>query len=73
MLKRCGFNAYGPNVLAVSGKFGDLLTYTASLLFYILTIFGLFILREKEPDTERPYKAFGYHLYPQFILWLRYV
>jgi APA family basic amino acid/polyamine antiporter len=49
-------------VLCLSGKYGDLLTYAtfASLLFYILTIGGIFILRKKEPDTERPYKAFGY-------------
>jgi APA family basic amino acid/polyamine antiporter len=53
-------------VLAVSGKFGDLLTYAtfASLLFYILTIYGIFILRKKEPDTIRPYKAFGYPFVP---------
>jgi APA family basic amino acid/polyamine antiporter len=53
-------------VLAVSGKFGDLLTYAtfASLLFYILTIIGVFVLRKKEPDTERPYKAFGYPFVP---------
>lgn len=53
-------------VLCISGKYGDLLTYAtfASLLFYILTIYGIFILRKKEPDAERPYKAFGYPLIP---------
>ncbi|MCW3086533.1 MAG: putative amino acid-transporting permease [Bacteroidetes bacterium] len=53
-------------VLCLSGKYGDLLTYAtfASLIFYILTIGGIFILRKKEPDTERPYKAFGYPLVP---------
>ena len=53
-------------ILCVSGKYGDLLTYAtfASLLFYILTIGGLFILRKREPDTERPYKAFGYPFVP---------
>lgn len=52
--------------LCVTGKFGDLLTYAtfASLLFYILTIAGLFILRKKEPDAERPYRAFGYPVIP---------
>ncbi len=52
--------------LCLTGRYGDLLTYAtfASLLFYILTIGGLFILRKKEPDTERPYKAFGYPLVP---------
>ena len=53
-------------VLCVSGKYGDLLTYStfASLLFYMLTIYGIFILRKKEPDVERPYKAFGYPVIP---------
>jgi len=57
-------------VLCVSGKFGDLLTYAtfASLLFYILTIFGVFILRKKEPDAERPYKAFGYPVVPALYI-----
>jgi APA family basic amino acid/polyamine antiporter len=40
----------------------------ASLLFYILTIFGIFILRKKEPDTERPYKAFGYPFIPALYI-----
>lgn len=53
-------------ILCVSGRYSDLLTYStfASLLFYILTIGGLFILRKKEPDAERPYKAFGYPVIP---------
>ncbi|MEI7508744.1 MAG: amino acid permease [Flavobacterium sp.] len=53
-------------ILCVSGKYSDLLTYAtfASLLFYILTIAGLFILRKKEPNAERPYKAFGYPIIP---------
>ncbi len=53
-------------ILCLSGKYGDLLTYAtfASLIFYILTIAGIFILRKKEPDTERPYKAFGYPVVP---------
>src|SRR6218665_8484 len=53
-------------VLCLSGKYGDLLTYAtfASLIFYILTIGGIFILRKKEPDAERPYKAFGYPVIP---------
>ena len=57
-------------VLCVSGKFGDLLTYAtfASLLFYILTIMGVFILRKKEPDADRPYKAFGYPTVPAIYI-----
>ncbi|HRG52195.1 MAG TPA: amino acid permease [Bacteroidia bacterium] len=53
-------------ILCVSGKYGQLLTYStfASLLFYMLTIGGIFILRKKEPDTERPYKVIGYPVIP---------
>jgi APA family basic amino acid/polyamine antiporter len=57
-------------VLCVSGRYGDLLTYAtfASLLFYILTIYGVFILRKKEPLAERPYKAFGYPIIPALYI-----
>jgi APA family basic amino acid/polyamine antiporter len=43
-----------------------LLTYviSAALIFYILTIVGLFLLRWKRPEAERPYKAFGYPIVP---------
>jgi len=54
------------SVLCLSGTYGELLNYTtfASLLFYIVTIIGLFVLRKKYPDAERPYKAFGYPIVP---------
>lgn len=54
------------SILCLSGQYGELLKYStfASLLFYILTIGGLFILRKKEPETERPYKAYGYPFIP---------
>lgn len=59
-------------VLCLSGKYGDLLTYAtfASLLFYILTIYGIFILRKKEPLAERPYKAFGYPIIPALYIFI---
>jgi APA family basic amino acid/polyamine antiporter len=46
--------------------YGNLLDYviSAALIFYILTIAGLFMLRWKRPDAERPYKAFGYPVVP---------
>jgi len=46
--------------------YGNLLDYviSAALIFYILTIIGLFVLRRKRPDVERPYKAFGYPISP---------
>lgn len=54
------------SVLTLSGTYSALLTYTAftSLLFNVLTVFGLFILRKKYPDRERPYKAWGYPIIP---------
>jgi APA family basic amino acid/polyamine antiporter len=46
--------------------YSNLLDYVifAALLFYALTIVGIFVLRRKRPDVERPYKAFGYPLLP---------
>jgi APA family basic amino acid/polyamine antiporter len=52
--------------LCLTGKYGDLLDFVIIivLIFYILTIYGIFILRKKMPDAERPYKAFGYPFLP---------
>ena len=54
------------SLLCISGKYSDLLKYVtfATLLFYILTIGGIFILRKKQPLVVRPYKAFGYPIVP---------
>jgi APA family basic amino acid/polyamine antiporter len=54
------------SLLCLSGTYGDLLDYVtfASLLFYIITIAGIFILRKKEPDAERPYKVTAYPILP---------
>jgi APA family basic amino acid/polyamine antiporter len=53
-------------VLCVSGSYSQLLDYIifAVLVFYILTIVGLFVLRFKRPEAERPYKALGYPILP---------
>ncbi len=53
-------------ILCLSGTYGQLLDYIifAVLVFYILTIAGLFVLRRTEPNAERPYKAIGYPLLP---------
>ncbi len=50
----------------LSGKYGDLLDMVSFVvvLFYVLTIVGIFILRKKRPEAERPYKAFGYPVLP---------
>lgn len=54
------------SVLCLTGKYGDLLDYVIIivLIFYILTICGIYILRKKMPDAERPYKVFGYPFFP---------
>lgn len=54
------------SLLCLSGRYGDLLEYTmfASLLFYIVTILGLFVLRKREPDADRSYRAWGYPVLP---------
>jgi APA family basic amino acid/polyamine antiporter len=53
-------------LLCVSGSYSQLLDYIifAVLVFYILTLIGLFVLRFKQPDAPRPYKAFGYPFLP---------
>ncbi|HEY4002575.1 MAG TPA: amino acid permease [Candidatus Xenobia bacterium] len=57
-------------ILCLSGSYGQLLDYIifAVLLFYILTIGGLFVLRRTRPDAPRPYKAFGYPVLPAIYL-----
>ena len=59
-------------ILCLSGTYGDLLDYVvfAVLLFYILTVVGIFILRKKQPNAERPYKAFGYPAVPALYIFL---
>jgi APA family basic amino acid/polyamine antiporter len=54
------------SLLCLSGKYGDLLTMVSFVvvIFYVLTIIGIFILRKKLPNAERPYKAFGYPILP---------
>jgi len=54
------------SLLCLSGTYDQLLDYVvfAVLIFYVLTIAGLFVLRKKRPEMERPYKAFGYPVIP---------
>jgi APA family basic amino acid/polyamine antiporter len=51
---------------SMSGKYGDLLDMISFVvvIFYVMTILGIFILRKKRPDADRPYKAFGYPVLP---------
>jgi APA family basic amino acid/polyamine antiporter len=57
-------------VLCLSGTYGQLLEFLvfAVVMFYILTVLGLFILRFRRPDMERPYRVFGYPVLPGLYL-----
>ncbi|WP_263384936.1 APC family permease [Granulicella arctica] len=57
-------------LLCLSGSYGQLLDYVifAVLIFYILTIAGLFVLRRTRPDAVRPYRAFGYPVLPALYI-----
>ncbi len=63
MLDASGAEQYG-------NLYGTLLDYVvfAVLIFYVLTIAGLFVLRRTRPDAERPYRAFGYPVLPAFYI-----
>ncbi|HEY1576766.1 MAG TPA: amino acid permease [Terracidiphilus sp.] len=57
-------------LLCVSGSYSQLLDYIifAALVFYMLTIVGLFVLRVKQPNASRPYKAIGYPVLPALYI-----
>ncbi len=57
-------------VLCLSGSYSQLLDYItfAVLVFYILTIAGLFVLRVKQPSAARPYRALGYPVLPALYI-----
>jgi APA family basic amino acid/polyamine antiporter len=57
-------------LLTLSGTYSDLLDYVifAVLVFYVLTMAGIFVLRRTRPDAERPYLAWGYPVLPLFYI-----
>jgi APA family basic amino acid/polyamine antiporter len=59
-------------ILCVSGSYGQLLDYIifAVLVFYILTIAGLFVLRRTHPEAPHPYRAVGYPVLPAIYIGL---
>ena len=63
------------SILCLSGKYGDLLDMISFVvvLFYAITIIGIFKLRKTRPDAERPYKAFGYPVLPAIYILLAIV
>jgi APA family basic amino acid/polyamine antiporter len=54
------------SVLALTGTYNDLLDYVifAAMLFYVLSVVGIFVLRRRAPGLERPYRAWGYPVVP---------
>ena len=69
------FRTYDPSKRVYGNLYSNLLDYviSAALLFYILTIAGVFRLRKRLPNAERPYKAFGYPLLPALYIALAIV
>jgi len=63
-----------PRVVKADGTYGNLYSnlldwvISAALIFYILTIAGVFVLRWKQPNAERPYKAWGYPIVPALYI-----
>jgi APA family basic amino acid/polyamine antiporter len=57
-------------ILCLSGTYSQLLDYIifAVLVFYILTIAGIFVLRRRQPNAERPYRAIGYPVLPAIYI-----
>jgi APA family basic amino acid/polyamine antiporter len=58
------------SLLCLSGTYNQLLDYVifAVLIFFVLIVTGIFILRRKRPDAERPYKAWGYPVVPAIYI-----
>jgi APA family basic amino acid/polyamine antiporter len=65
-----GVQALWASFLCLTGSYGQLLDYTifAVLVFYVLTLVGLFVLRRTRPDAPRPYRAIGYPWLPAIYI-----
>jgi APA family basic amino acid/polyamine antiporter len=61
---------YNPETRSYSNLYSNLLDYImfTVLLFYILTIAGIFVLRRTQPHAPRPYRAWGYPLLPSLYI-----
>lgn len=64
------FQCMWASVLCLTGKYNELLALVifGVLIFYALTILGVFVLRRNRPDLPRPYKAFGYPILPAIYI-----
>ena len=61
---------YNPATGAYGNVYSNLLDYvvSAALIFYILTIAGVFRLRRTRPAAPRPYRAIGYPVVPALYI-----
>ena len=61
---------YNPETHAYGNLYSNLLDYviSAALIFYILTIAGIFSLRQTRPEVDRPYRALGYPIVPALYI-----
>ena len=61
---------YNPTTKTYGNVYTDLLEYVVAvaLIFYIMTIAGVFHLRAKRPDADRPYRTFGYPILPALYI-----
>lgn len=64
------FQGVMASLMVLTGQFEDLfsLFIFAQWIFYALTVASLFALRRKEPDLERPYRAWGYPVLPALFV-----
>lgn len=64
------FQCFWASALCLTGRYNDLLALVifGVLIFYVLTIIGIYILRVKRPEIHRPYKAFGYPVLPAIYI-----
>lgn len=65
-IKSLALQAVWASLLTLSGTYSQLLSYviSAALLFYILTVYGVIVLRRSRPELERPYRTVGYPYLP---------
>jgi APA family basic amino acid/polyamine antiporter len=68
LLRTRGVDSVG--TVTYGNLYSKLLEYVvfAALLFYVITTIGIFVLRAKRPNAERPYRAFGYPFVPALYI-----
>jgi APA family basic amino acid/polyamine antiporter len=69
------FQFFWASILCLSGTYSDLLDYVvfAALIFYNLTVVGIFVLRKKQPNNDRPYKAWGFPYLQIFYILVTFI